>query len=85
MSEVGFKKAEEPEVKLPTFFGLWRKQRSSRKKFTFASLTVLKALTVWITTNWKILKEMRVPNHVICLLRNPYTGHKANLELDLEP
>ena len=34
---------------------------------------------------WKILKEMRVPDHVICLLRNPYTGHKANLELDLEP
>ena len=34
---------------------------------------------------WKILKEMRVPDHVICLLRSPYTGHKANLELDLEP
>ena len=82
---VGFKKAEEPEVKLPPFFGLWRKQGSSRKKSTFASLTMLKALTVWISTNWKILKEMRVRDHLACLLRNLYTGQKANGELDLEP
>ena len=55
------------------------------KKSTFASLTMLKALTVWISTNWKILKEMRVRDHLACLLRNLYTGQKANGELDLEP
>ena len=44
-------KAEEPEIKLPTSFGLLKKQESYRKTFTFASLTMLKPLTVWITIN----------------------------------
>ena len=36
-----------------------------------------KALTVWITTNWKILKEKGIPYHLTCLLRNLYTGQEA--------
>ena len=36
-----------------------------------------KPLTVWITTNWKILKEMRIPGHLSCLLRNLYAGQEA--------
>ena len=36
-----------------------------------------KALTVWITTNWKILKEMGIPDNLICLLRNLYAGQEA--------
>ena len=31
---------------------------------------------MWITTNWKILKEMAIPDHLICLLRNVYTGQE---------
>ena len=38
-----------------------------------------KPLTVWITTNWKILKEMRIPEHVTCLLRNLYAGQEATV------
>ena len=38
---------------------------------------MLKPLTVWITTNLKILKEMGVPDHLICLLRNLYVGQEA--------
>ena len=34
-------------------------------------------LTVWITINWKILKEMRIPDHLTCLLRNLYAGQEA--------
>ena len=46
---------------------------------------MLKPLTVWITTNWKILKEMGIPDHLTCLLRNLYTGgKKQQLELDME-
>ena len=48
---LGLEKAEEPEIKLPTFFRSWRKQGSSRKPSTSASLTTLKPLTVCITTN----------------------------------
>ena len=44
-------KAEEPEIKLPTSAGSWKKQESSRKTSTSALLTMPKPLTVWITTN----------------------------------
>ena len=49
---------KESEIKLPTFVGSSKKQGSSRKTSTSALLTMPKPLTVWITTNWKILKEM---------------------------
>ena len=49
MYRLGLEKAEEPETKLPTFVGLYRKQGSSRKMSTSASLTTRKPLTVWIT------------------------------------
>ena len=57
MFKLNLEKSEEPEIKLPMFTGSWRKQKSSRKTSTLASLTMLKPLTVWITTNcgkfWK--------------------------------
>ena len=51
-------KAEEPQIKLPTYAGSSKKHESSRKTSTFALLTVLKPLTVWIITNWKMVQEM---------------------------
>ena len=45
-------KAEEPEIKLPTFSGSWKKQESSRKISVSALLTMPKPLTVWITINY---------------------------------
>ena len=38
-----------------------------------------KPLTVWITINWKILQEMGIPDHLICLLRNLYVGQEATV------
>ena len=38
-----------------------------------------KPLTVWITTNWKILKEVGIPDHLTCLLRNLYAGQEATV------
>ena len=52
---------------------------SSRKTSISALLTMPKPLTVWITTNWKILQEMRIPDHLTCLLRNLYVGQKATV------
>ena len=46
---------------------------------TSASLMALKPLTVWITTNWKILKEMGIPDHLTCLLINLYAGQEATV------
>ena len=69
--------AEEPEIKLPTSTGSWKKQESSRKASISVLLTMPKPLTVWITTNWKILQEMGIPDHLTCLLRNLYAGQEA--------
>ena len=44
-----------------------------------ASLDMLKPLTVWITTNWKILKEMGNPDNLTYLLRNLYAGQEATV------
>ena len=68
--KLNVEKAAEPEMKLPTFVGSSKKQEKSRKTYTSASLTTLKALTVWVTTNWKITQEMGIPDHPTCLLRN---------------
>ena len=78
--KLDLEKAEEPEIKLPTSVGSWKKQESSRKISTSASLTMLKPLTVWITTSRKILKEMGIPDHFTCLLRNLYAGQEATVK-----
>ena len=72
-------KAEEPEIKLPTSAGSSKTQESSRKTSIFAFLTMPKPLTVCITINWKILKEMGIPDHLTCLLRNLYAGQEATV------
>ena len=79
MYKLGFKEAEKTEIKLLTVVGSWRKQGSSRKTCTSASLTTLKPLTLWITTNWKILQEMGISDHQTCLLRNLYTRKEATV------
>ena len=77
--QAGFEKVEEPEIKLSTSVGSQKRQENSRKTSTSALLTLSKLLTVWITTNWKILKEMGIPDHLICLLRNLYADQEATV------
>ena len=57
-------KAEEPEIKWPTSTGSLKKEDGFRKASVSALLTMPKPLTVWITINWKILKEMGIPDHL---------------------
>ena len=77
MFKLDLEMAEEPEIKLPTSIGSSKKQESYRKTFISALLTMPKPLTVWTTTNWKILQELGIPDHLICLLRNLYAGQEA--------
>ena len=79
MFKLDLEKAEEPEIKLPTSAGSQKKQESSRKTSTSALLTMPKPLTVWITTNWKILKEMGIADHLTYILRNLYAGQEATV------
>ena len=62
---------------MATSIGSSKKQDSSKK--TSALLTMPKPLIVWITTNWKILQEMRIPDPLTCLLRNLYAGQEATV------
>ena len=73
-------KTEEQEIKLPTSAGSLKKQESSRKASTSALLPMPKPLNAWITTNWKILQEMRILDHLTCLLRNLYAGQEATVK-----
>ena len=74
MFKLVLEKAEEPEVKLPTCIGSLKKQESSRKTSVSALLTMRKPLTVW-----KILEDMGIPDHLICLWRNLYAGQEATV------
>ena len=76
--QAGFRKGRGTRAQLPTSVGSSQKQESSRKTSTSALLTRPKPLTVWITTNWKILKEMGIPDHLTCLLRNLNVGQEAS-------
>ena len=77
MFKLVLEKAEEPEIKLPTSTGSSKKQESSRETSISALLTMPEPLPVWITINGKILKEMGIPEHLTCLLRNLYAGQEA--------
>ena len=75
-------KAEEPEIKLPTSVRSMKKQESSRKTLTSAQKNTYFCFIDYAKTFdcvdhnqlWKILKEMGIPEHLTCLLRNLYAG-----------
>ena len=84
MFKLDLEKTEEPEIKLPTSVVSSKKQDSFRKTSISALLTMPKPLTVWITINWKILREMGIPDHLTCLLRNLYAGQEATVRTEHE-
>ena len=72
-------KAEEPEIKLPISTGSWKKQEF-QKNIYFCFIDYAKAFDcVDHNQLWKILKEMGIPEHLICLLRNLYAGQEATV------
>ena len=80
MFKLVLEKAEEPEIKLPTFAGSSKKQESSRKNIYFCFIDYAKAFDrVDHNKLWKILKEMGIPDHLTCLLRNLSAGQEATV------
>ena len=78
MFKLVLEKAEEPEIKLPTSSGSSKKNENSRKNIDFCFIDYAKVFDcVGHNKLWKILKEMGIPDHLICLLRNLYAGQKA--------
>ena len=85
MFKLVLEKAEEPEIKLPTSTGSWKKQESSRKISTSASLTMPKPLTVWITMNCgKFWKRWDYQTTWAASWETCMQIRKQQLELDME-
>ena len=81
MFKLVLEKAEEPEIKWPTFAGSWKKQENSRKNIYFCSIDYAKDFDyVDHDKLWKILKEMGIPDHLICLLQNLYEGQEGTVK-----
>ena len=79
MFKLVLEKAEEPEIKLPTSVGLSvEKAREFQKNIYFCFINYAKTF-VCITTNWKILREMGIPDHPTCLLKNLYADKEATV------
>ena len=79
MFKLVLEKAEEPEIKLPTSDGSRKKQERSSKTSISALLTMPKPLTVDHNKLWKILQEIRISDHLTCLLRNLYARQEATV------
>ena len=80
VSKLSLEKKKELEIKLPAFAGLLRKQGNFSKTSISVSLTMLKAFDcVDYDQLWKALREMGIPDHFTCLLRNLYVGQEATV------
>ena len=78
--QAGFRKSRGTREQIENIYWIIEKAREFQKKTsTSALLTTPKALTVWITINWTILKELGIPDHLTCLLRNLYMGQEATV------
>ena len=84
MVKLVLENAEEPEIKLSTSVGL-SKKREFQKNIYFCFIDYAKAFDCMDPNKlWKILKEMGIPDHLTCLLRNFMQARKQQLELDME-
>ena len=82
MFKLVLKKAKEPEIKLPTSAGSFKKKKKKRvpEKYLFCFIDYTKALDrVDQNKLWKILQEMGIPDHLTCFLRNLYADQEATV------
>ena len=85
MFKLDLEKAEDPEIKLAVSIGSWKTQESSGKKICFCLIDYAKSFDcVDHNKLWNILKEMGLPDHLICLLRNLYAGQEATVRIGHE-
>ena len=78
--KLDLEKAEKPEIKLPTSAGIIEKAREFQKNIYFRYIDYAKAFDcVDHNQLWKLLKEMGIPDHLTCLLRNLYLDQEATL------
>ena len=78
--QAGFRKGRGTRDQIANIRWIIKKAREFQKKTSIPALLImLKPLNMWITINWKNLKEMGIPDHLTCLLRNLYAGQEATV------
>ena len=78
--QAGFRKGRGTRDQIANIHWIIKKAREFQKNIYFCFMTMPKPLTVWITIKlWKILKEMGIPDHLTCLLKNLYAGQEATV------
>ena len=83
--QTGFREVRRTRDLTANIHWIIEKAREFEKISTSATLIMLKPLTVWITTNWKILQEMGIPDHLTCFMQNRYAGQEATVRTGHEP
>ena len=76
--QAGFRKGRETRDQIASICWIIKKAREFQKNIYYCFIDYAKAF-VWITTNWKILNEMEILDHLTCLLRNLYAGQEATV------
>ena len=76
--QAGFRKGRGTRDQIANIHWIIEQAREFQKNIYFCFIDYAKAF-VWITANWKILKEMAIPDHLTCLLRNLYAGQEATV------
>ena len=75
--QAGFRKDRGIRDQIADIHWIIKKARKFHQNI-YCFIDYAKPLTVWISTNWKILKEMGIPDYLTCLLRNLYAGQEAS-------
>ena len=82
--QAGFRKGRGTRDQIANIRWIIERAREFQKTSISALSTMPKPLTLLISANWKILKEMEIPDYLTCLLRNLYACQEATVELDME-
>ena len=77
--QAGFRRGRRTTDQIANFRWIIKKAREFQKNIYFCFIDYAKTFVVWITTNWKILQEVGIPDHLTCLLRNLYAGQEATV------
>ena len=77
--QAGFRKGRGTRDQIANIHLIIEKAREFQKNIYFCFIDYAKPFDYLVTTNWKILKEMGIPDHLICLLRNLYAGQEATV------
>ena len=77
--QAGFRRGRGARDQIANICWTIKKAREFQKKIYFCLIDYAEVFDWWITTNWKILQEMEIPDHLTCLLRKLYAGQEATV------